>query len=149
MSSRGFTLIEVVLAIALLSLLASIAVPSYMGFAERGRVAQAISDMGRIQLAVERHRLNNSDEFPASLAEVQLDTLKDPWGRPYEYLNISLAKNQGELRKDKNLVPLNTDFDLYSKGPDGASQKPLNAEASRDDIVRANNGAYVGKAEDY
>ena len=64
MSSRGFTLIEVVLAIALLSLLASIAVPSYMGFAERGRVAQAISDMGRIQLAVERHRLNNNDEFP-------------------------------------------------------------------------------------
>ena len=53
------------------------------------------------------------------------------------------------MRKDKNLVPLNTDFDLYSKGPDGASQKPLNAEASRDDIVRANNGAYVGKAEDY
>lgn len=149
MSSRGFTLIEIVLALALLSLLATIAVPSYIGFAERGRVAQAISDIGRIQLAAERYRLNNSDEFPASLAEIQLDTLKDPWGRPYEYLNISLAANQGQLRKDKNLVPLNTDFDLYSKGPDGETQKPLNAAPSRDDIVRANNGAFIGKADDY
>lgn len=149
MPQRGFTLIEVALAVALVALLAAIAVPSYVGFAERGRVAQAISDMGRIQLAADRFRLNNNDELPASLAEIELDTLLDPWGRPYEYLNISLAKNQGELRKDKNLVPLNTDFDLYSKGPDGDSAKPLNAMASRDDIVRANNGAFVGKAEDY
>ncbi|MGB5623775.1 MAG: prepilin-type N-terminal cleavage/methylation domain-containing protein [Gammaproteobacteria bacterium] len=149
MPQRGFTLIEVALAVALVALLAAIAVPSYVGFAERGRVAQAISDMGRIQLAADRFRLNNNDELPASLAEIELDTLLDPWGRPYEYLNISLAKNQGELRKDKNLVPLNTDFDLYSKGPDGDSKRPLNAKASRDDIVRANNGAFVGKAEDY
>ena len=149
MPQRGFTLIEVALAVALLALLAAIAVPSYVGFAERGRVAQAISDMGRIQLTAERFRLNNDDELPASLAEIELDTLLDPWGRPYEYLNISLAKNQGELRKDKNLVPLNTDFDLYSKGRDGDSQKPLAAQASRDDIVRANNGAFIGKAEDY
>ncbi len=149
MPQRGFTLIEVALAVALVALLAAIAVPSYVGFTERGRVAQAISDMGRIQLAADRFRLNNNGELPASLAEIELDTLLDPWGRPYEYLNISLAKNQGELRKDKNLVPLNTDFDLYSKGPDGDSQRPLNAEASRDDIVRANNGAFVGKAEDY
>jgi len=149
MPQRGFTLIEVALAVALVALLAAIAVPSYVGFTERGRVAQAISDMGRIQLAADRFRLNNNGELPASLAEIELDTLLDPWGRPYEYLNISLAKNQGELRKDKNLVPLNTDFDLYSKGPDGDSKRPLNAEASRDDIVRANNGAFVGKAEDY
>ncbi len=32
---------------------------------------------------------------------------------------------------------------------DGQSSSPLNAAASRDDIVRANNGAYVGAAEDY
>ncbi len=148
MSSRGFTLIELLLAIALLALLVAIAVPSYAGFAERARVAQAISDMGRIQLAADRFRPNNNDEFPASLAEIGLDTLKDPWGRPYVYLNISLA-NVGQLRKDKNLVPLNTDFDLYSKGPDGDTAKPLSAPASRDDIVRANNGAFVGKAENY
>jgi general secretion pathway protein G len=34
-------------------------------------------------------------------------------------------------------------------GKDGASVSPLTARASRDDIVRANNGAFVGLASDY
>ena len=149
MSMRGFTLIELVLAVALVAMLAAMAVPAYSQFAERGRVSAAISDMGRIQLAVERFRLNNSDELPATLSEVGLGDLRDPWGRPYAYLNIALAANPALLRKDKNLVPINTDFDLYSRGADGESQPPLNAGTSRDDIVRANNGAFMGKAEDY
>lgn len=46
-------------------------------------------------------------------------------------------------------MPINSDYDLYSKGKDGKSQKPLTAAASRDDIVRAGNGAFVGLASDY
>jgi general secretion pathway protein G len=46
-------------------------------------------------------------------------------------------------------VPINTDFDLYSVGPDGNTQPPLTAPVSRDDIVRANDGRFIGKAEDY
>jgi general secretion pathway protein G len=53
------------------------------------------------------------------------------------------------LRKDGKLNPLNTDFDLYSLGRDGESRETLNARPSRDDIVRANNGAFIGLAEDY
>ena len=53
------------------------------------------------------------------------------------------------VRKDHNLVPLNTDFDLYSMGPDGESASPLTAKASRDDIIRANNGSYIGTATNY
>jgi general secretion pathway protein G len=34
-------------------------------------------------------------------------------------------------------------------GPDGASVGPLTASASRDDIVRANNGRFVGTAASY
>ena len=74
----------------------------------------------------------------------------DPWGRPYAYLNIAAAGGGvGGFRKDKNLNPLNTDFDLYSSGKDGASSGPLSAQDSRDDIVRANNGSFIGKGEDY
>jgi general secretion pathway protein G len=53
------------------------------------------------------------------------------------------------MRKDKNLVPINTDFDLYSLGKDGESVGPLTAIPSRDDIVRANNGSYIGRADSY
>jgi general secretion pathway protein G len=46
-------------------------------------------------------------------------------------------------------VPINSDFDLYSMGEDGKSSPPLTAKSSRDDIVRANNGAYYGYGRDY
>ena len=59
------------------------------------------------------------------------------------------AKGWRNFRKDKNLHQLNTDFDLYSSGKDRDSKRPLNAKASRDDIMRANNGAFIGLAEDY
>jgi general secretion pathway protein G len=47
------------------------------------------------------------------------------------------------------VVPINTDYDLYSMGKDGKSQPPLTAKDSRDDIIRANDGAYIGPAEGY
>ncbi len=53
------------------------------------------------------------------------------------------------MRKDRFLVPINTDFDLYSMGRDGKSTPPLTAAASRDDIIRANGGAYIGPAKGY
>jgi general secretion pathway protein G len=53
------------------------------------------------------------------------------------------------MRKDRFLVPINTDYDLYSMGKDGRSSPPLTAKASRDDIIRANDGAYIGLASNY
>ena len=53
------------------------------------------------------------------------------------------------MRKDKNLVPVNSQYDLYSPGPDGESVPPFTAQKSRDDIVLANDGGYIGLAADY
>ena len=55
----------------------------------------------------------------------------------------------GQARKDRFLVPLNSDYDLYSAGKDGKSRPPLSAQMSQDDIVRANDGAYIGLASQY
>ena len=52
----------------------------------------------------------------------------------------------GQARKDRFLVPLNSDFDLYSLGKDKSSAAPLNAKASRDDILRALDGGFIGVA---
>ncbi|HQU13791.1 MAG TPA: prepilin-type cleavage/methylation domain-containing protein, partial [Thermodesulfobacteriota bacterium] len=76
-----------------------------------------------------------------------------PWGNPYQYLPIyGHLGDQGYMnrtRKDHNLHPINSDFDLYSMGPDGQSVKPLTGGQSRDDIIRANDGAFIGKASTY
>ena len=50
---------------------------------------------------------------------------------------------------DLSLHPINTDFDLCSVGKDGKSAAPLTAKISQDDIIRANNGGYVGLASNY
>ena len=46
-------------------------------------------------------------------------------------------------------APYRRQYDLYSVGPDGESVPPLTAKHSRDDIVMANDGGFIGVASDY
>jgi len=148
--TKGFGLIELMITLVIAGLLLSIAVPAYDRFVDRAKVARAIGDIGTISIEIGKFQLRNNNALPASLDELDVDIPPDPWGTPYAYLNIATAgPGKGQFRKDKNLNPLNTDFDLYSSGDDKDSKGPLSAKASRDDIVRANNGAFIGPAEDY
>ena len=143
----GMTLLELMFAIAMIGVLASIALPVYRAHLQRVDINRTIGDVHEIGLVLERWRLNNG-RFPDTLAEAGRGDRRDPWGNGYRYLNMDGA-NPGQRRKDKNLVPINTDFDLYSMGRDGESASPLTARKSQDDIVRASNGAFVGLASDY
>ena len=132
------------------SLLFTLAIPAYDIFIDRAKVARAVGDIGSLSLAIEQFRLHNQDRIPDALGELNINVPLDPWGRPYSFLNIRAAgPGAGGLRKDGKLNPLNSDFDLFSAGRDGDSKGPLSAKASRDDIVRANDGAFIGLGEDY
>jgi general secretion pathway protein G len=135
------------LTIALIALVATVGVPAYNSIIDRANVNRAVSDIGQLSLQLYRWQTNTGG-FPPDLATAGLDGRMDPWGRPYRYLELSAA-NPGDVRRDKNLVPINTDFDLYSVGKDGETVTPLTAQKSRDDVVRANNGAFIGLAENY
>ena len=87
--------------------------------------------------------------YPDTLAQVGYDSLLDPWGNPYQYLNFADTKGKGKMRKDRFLVPINTYFDLYSMGKDRQSVSPLTAKASQDDIIWANDGAFIGPASEF
>jgi general secretion pathway protein G len=88
-----------------------------------------------------------NSRYPVDLAEINVSK-KDPWGNSYEYLDFSNAI-LSRKRKDGGLQPINSDFDLYSKGKDGSSSKPINTPPGADDIVRGRNGNYVGLGKDY
>ena len=145
----GFTLIEVMVSVCIIGVLSAIATPFYLGYRQRARVAVAIADMKTIEAAIFNFFADNA-ALPDTLVQVGLDNFLDPWGNPYAYVRIDGGeiKDKGKLRKDHFMVPVNTDFDLYSKGKDGNSSSPFTAKASRDDIVRAYNGGYYGKVSD-
>ena len=140
-----------ILVTVLISIVAVVAMASYREYIERTEINIAIQDIMAMQLSINAYAFNNNGVYPESLSDVGLGSMRDPWGNTYHYLNIANAGRSaiGASRKDRNLVPINSDYDLYSAGPDGETVPPLTASSSRDDIVRANNGGFVGEAEDY
>lgn len=139
-SQAGMTIIELLAALAIASALASFAVPKYHAIADEARVAQAIGDLQAIQTTIETR-----DSVPDNLGGLGL-RLIDPWGNPYVFVKFA---NGGSPRVDAFGIQVNTTYDLYSYGKDGASAAPLNAGVSLDDVVRANDGGFIGAASRY
>lgn len=218
-TDRGFTLIELMLAVAIVGVLSSLAIPNYLGFLEKARIARTVAEMNGV--AKEIYGYAHPDgQYPDSLAQIGWDQRLDPWGNPYQYYRLNCANpafsrldpiapsgneadgliipashyppyhparlslavdtgshqslirlvaqggnsgngggngggggppcgSIGHARKDRFLVPINSDFDLYSMGKDGQSVGPLTAQKSHDDVIRANDGGYYGLASNF
>ncbi len=122
-SSAGFTLIELMVVVAILGILAAVVVPRVMDRPDAARVVKAKQDVRTLENALNLYKLDNYTypstdqgiealvEKPSGMPEAQnwqeggyIDHLpKDPWGKPYQYLNPG---THGAL-------------DIYSLGADG------------------------------
>jgi general secretion pathway protein G len=175
-AAAGFSLIELLIAGALISTIVAIGTPAYTSALTRARVARAIGDVNAIGKDISMHRIS-AGCFPADLSVVGHGARLDPWKNPYVYAVPDFGRGGGgggggrggrggppagscgqcgggcvsigAARKDHNLVPINFDFDLYSKGKDGKSASPLTAGPSQDDIIRGRSGGFIGLASDY
>ena len=144
----GFTVVELVIVLAIAGILVAIAFPAVQEYIEKSRRTQAILDIKEMSEAI-RASDKTSGALPASLAAAGYANKTDPWGNAYQYFNLRDSVGNGVARKDKKLAPLNSDFDLYSIGPDGLTQASLGNANSRDDIVRARDGAFIGTAQEF
>lgn len=142
----GYTMIELMVAVGILGILTAMATVSYREYVERGRSSTAVSELLDISQRIKSYELANR-KLPDSLSEIGRGGALDPWGVAYEYRNLATSKGNGQARKRKNLSPLNSDYDLYSRGPDKKSTPALGMPDSRDDVVRALDGRFLGIAE--
>ncbi|MBX3236415.1 MAG: prepilin-type N-terminal cleavage/methylation domain-containing protein [Nitrospiraceae bacterium] len=222
---QGFTIVELSIVVAIIGTLAGLAVPAYVGYLDKARIARCIAEIRYIERAVDAYEAAN-ETLPDTLAEAGAGGMVDPWGNPYEYLNIAALAlpgngggngagggnaggnggggaggaggggnaggngggagaggngagggngggnkggawhwllpdeayaaangtgnvDRGKPRKDRFLHPINSDYDLYSIGKDGESVEPLTAKKSHDDVIRANDGKFVGLATEF
>lgn len=220
---QGFTIIELAIVMVIVGLLAGLAVPTYLGYLDKARLTRCIAEIRYISRAVDSYK-SAYDIYPNTLADAGAGDIVDPWGNPYEYLNIAALTlpgngggngggapaapaptpapaapapaapaptspaspagggggggnngawqwilpneayaaanansngngsgnaSKGKPRKDRFLHPINSDYDLYSMGKDGESVEPLTAKKSHDDVIRANDGSFVGLAVEF
>jgi general secretion pathway protein G len=124
-TTRGFTLIEIMVVITILGILAALIVPRVVGRTDDARLAAARQDIASIMNALKLYRLDNSS-YPSTeqglkalLAKPTIEPVppnwkqggylersslpKDPWNNEYKYLSPG---TRGEI-------------DVFSYGRDG------------------------------
>ena len=117
----GFTLLEIMVVVAIIAILSTVVVLSLVGNVDKAKVARVQNDVQALTSALEMYKLDN---FVYPTTQQGLEALQtrprgnppapnwklyvkklpnDPWNRPYQYLS------PGQ----------HGDFDVYSLGADG------------------------------
>jgi len=141
----AFTFIELIITIAIIGVLCGIAAPIYADFKYRTQVETATAILAEIEAGINVYYMRYGT-YPATLDDAMQAVPLDPWGNPYQYLSSQDPTWPSNYKIDRNLQPLNTDYDLYSKGMDGQTNRNLAAMVSMDDIIRGGNGGFTDLA---
>jgi len=140
---HGFTLVELLVVVAIIGILSGIGLSGFSKIRVQARNTRAAAEIRVIEKDINSYAVEKG-AYPPSLAEIGRADLIDPWGHRYEYRLFSA----GNMRTIAG-VDQNPDYDLFSVGADGNFDQSIMDPRSRDDIIRLNEGRWVGYAANY
>jgi len=86
--SAGFTLFELMIVVAIIGTLTSIAVPTLLNYRTKAINALVVSEIKILEQEIKIYQIENM-RLPDNLSEIKLGDISDPWGNPYQYLKIA------------------------------------------------------------
>ena len=89
----GFTLIEIMITVAILAIIAAVAIPSYAGYVERGKRAEARTALLDIAARQERYYSNNR-QYADQLSKLNMSGAKSENG--YYALSVTLSGSNNQ-----------------------------------------------------
>lgn len=143
-------MVELLMVMAIIGVLATMSYSTLGEIRDNTKIARAISEIRSIEKDIFAYATEKGS-YPPGLAEInRLE--KDPWGNDYVYVP---AGNPGGVdpvgNRNSGGQPINSDFDLYSKGPDGITSNDgtFTEPRSENDIIRGNDGSFADMAKRY
>jgi len=121
---KGFTLVELVIVMAVIALILSVVIPNLRGMQQEGQITKAESELQTLKTAVVSYWRNNSNSYPANIHSaltaaspaVISSVLADP------FLTDGTNNTYGYVTgTDTNFGPY---FAIYTKGPKGDTNAP-------------------------
>ncbi len=144
--AEGFTLIELIIVIAVIAILLGIALPRIRGMVDEGNTAKAAAELRALQAATESYYIHNSKSYPADGSATWQSALTASTTRPRligSALNDPFATTATQYQYDRSANGLY--YVIWSIGPDNTADVSSISDAGAvtggpDDDIYVSNG---------